>query len=141
MVIWILLILHKAGIVEHVLHVGISSSNVSTDTYTAVRRSHLERIQPSTRQEHMAQDIMVRKLPLTIKVFFVGWEVEPVIVTEQKAAQIRLFTILKLPKRPLYIWHAVDLFRSCPEKNHFVHMGEDHMIPVPYKVGGDHKSH
>ena len=61
MVIWIMLILHKAGIVEHVFHVGMSWANVSSYAYPNSRKSHLDRAvgnEPSANQQNM-HDMLV----------------------------------------------------------------------------------
>ncbi len=46
MVIWIVLFLHKAGIVDHVIHVGMSWTNISGYTTVTGRKSssHLEKL-------------------------------------------------------------------------------------------------
>ena len=62
MVIWIVLILHKAGIVEHVFHVEMSWANVSSYAYPNSKKSHLDRVvgnEPSANQQHIMHDMVV----------------------------------------------------------------------------------
>ena len=62
MVIWIMLILHKAGIVEHVFHVGMSWANISSYSYSNSKKSHLDRVvdkEPTVKQQHVVHDVPV----------------------------------------------------------------------------------
>ncbi len=60
MVIWIVLFLHKAGIVDHVIHVGMSWTNISGYTTVTGRKSssHLEKLvgRESSNSETNQQD-------------------------------------------------------------------------------------